>query len=164
MEAPKGFRYVPLAALGIDMPGLMAITQEEYDRLPKCEHKRPDGRSSVVQYELSDGRLIKKCLRCCHMEVIVDEKQQSSVSGALLRALRSLFPHAPAILVDAPGSQTPRVDSLVVEVFNRKNPRFDSRTVRYTVPIPQGSGLRFSFEETKPSGPHDYANSFGGKG
>jgi hypothetical protein len=160
-QAPKGFRYVPCSALGIRLPGLMLITQEEFDNIPKCTHVGPKGQSRKVKYKKSDGTQTKICLHC--MEVF-DEEQQPSVSRSLLRALRSLFPHAPSVQVEAPGVQAPRVDTLVVDIIDWPNRRLNSGTVRWTIPIPQGSGLRFSFQETLPKGSCYYANSFGGKG
>jgi hypothetical protein len=97
------------------------------------------------------------------MEVI-DEKQSPSPSRSLLRALRSLFPHAPSIQVEAPGVEAPWVDTLVVEVIDWPNRRSNSGTVRWTIPIPQGSGLRFSFKGPKPKSARYYESSFGGKG
>lgn len=161
-KAPKGFQYVLARELGIDLPGLIAISQEEYDKLRKCTHVGPKGQTRKVKFQKNDGTQAEICLHC--MEVFDSEEQQTPVSWSLLRFIRSLFPHAPSIQVEAPSVEAPRVDTLVVDIIDWPNRRLNSGTVRWTIPIPQGSGLRFSFQETLPKGSCYYANTFGGKG
>jgi len=162
MQAPKGFQYVPCIQLGIDLPGMMAISQEEFDKLfkPKCPHVGPEGQPRKVKFTREDGTQAQICLHC--METF-DEEQPSSPARSLLRAIRSLFPHAPSIQTETPGVSAPQPDTLVVDIIDWPNRRLNSGTVRWTIPIPQGSGLRFSFQETLPKGSCYYANSRGGK-